>query len=122
MDAKAILERAGDIGARRVFGDPYERNGVTVIPAARVMGGAGGGDNAGHQAGEHDKGGARSPSGTGLGFGMVGSPAGAFVIKGDEVRWMPALDVNRIALGMQITMIVLLLVVRSVLKARAVKA
>ena len=26
-----------------VFGKPYEKNGITVIPAARVMGGGGGG-------------------------------------------------------------------------------
>jgi hypothetical protein len=30
---------------RRVYGDPYERNGVTLIPAAQVAGGAGGGED-----------------------------------------------------------------------------
>ena len=34
----------------RVFGDPYEKDGLTVIPAVRVMGGAGGG------AGQDDEG------------------------------------------------------------------
>jgi len=39
-----ILADAGKtLGVRRIYGDPYEKNGVTVIPAARVMGGAGGG-------------------------------------------------------------------------------
>jgi uncharacterized spore protein YtfJ len=27
----------------QVFGEPYEKNGVTIIPAARIFGGAGGG-------------------------------------------------------------------------------
>jgi uncharacterized spore protein YtfJ len=26
-----------------VFGEPYEKDGVTIIPAARIRGGAGGG-------------------------------------------------------------------------------
>ena len=30
------------ITVKRVFGDPFEKNGVTVIPAAKVMGGGGG--------------------------------------------------------------------------------
>ncbi len=28
--------------AKRVFGEPYEKNGMTVVPVAKVMGGAGG--------------------------------------------------------------------------------
>lgn len=32
---------------RRVYGDPYERDGVTFIPAARVSGGGGGGTGTG---------------------------------------------------------------------------
>ena len=35
-----VLEEARDvIGVRRVYGEPYPKNGVTVIPAARIMGG-----------------------------------------------------------------------------------
>ena len=38
-----LMRDAGQsIGARRIFGEPYEKNGVTVIPAARIMGGIGG--------------------------------------------------------------------------------
>ena len=57
-------------------------------------------------------------TGSGTGFGMMGSPAGAYVIKGEDVRWVPALDVNRIVLGAQIVAIVLILAVRSVARAR----
>ena len=31
---------------RRVYGEPYEKNGVTIIPAAMVFGGGGGGGGA----------------------------------------------------------------------------
>jgi uncharacterized spore protein YtfJ len=36
-----MIEQARDtMTVRRVFGDPYEKNGVTVIPAARAAVGA----------------------------------------------------------------------------------
>jgi len=70
---------------RRVFGDAVERDGVTVIPAAVLRGGVGGG-------GGQDEQGQR---GEGGGFGLVARPAGAYVIKNGEVRWHPAFDLNR---------------------------
>jgi uncharacterized spore protein YtfJ len=78
------------ITVKRVFGEPYGRNGVTIIPAAKVMGGGGGG------AGESPEGQGR---GSGTGFGLAGKPVGAYVIRGDEVKWQPAVDVNRIIAG-----------------------
>ncbi len=78
------------VSVKRVFGEPYQQNGVTVIPAARVIGGGGGG------AGENADGGNR---GSGTGFGLVGRPVGAFVVRGDDVAWQPAIDVNRIVAG-----------------------
>ena len=122
MDATAILEQARDLGARRVFGEPYEKNGVTVIPAARVFGGAGGGDSGSRPSGDGEATGAKAPAGMGVGYGMSGSPAGAFVIKGSDVQWMPALDVNRIVFGMQVMLIVLFFMIRSVAKARIAKS
>jgi uncharacterized spore protein YtfJ len=79
------------MNVRRVFGDPYEKNGVTVIPAARVQGGAGGG------AGQGPEG--TGGEGGGTGFGLSAKPAGAFVVKGDDVSWRPAVDVNRLILS-----------------------
>ncbi len=39
MDVKETFEAARDsLTVRRVYGEPYERNGVTVIPAASVHG------------------------------------------------------------------------------------
>lgn len=68
--------------ARTVFGEPIERDGVLVIPAARVRGGGGGGGDNQQNAGG--------------GFGLTAAPAGAYVVRDDQVRWEPALDVNRI--------------------------
>jgi uncharacterized spore protein YtfJ len=79
-----ILEGARDaITVKRVYGDPVEREGVTIVPAAAVGGGGGGGGDA-----EGNGGG---------GFGVKARPVGAWVIRGDEVAWRPAVDVNRIA-------------------------
>jgi len=100
-DVRQTIEGARDvISVQRVFGDPYEKNGVTVIPAARVQGGAGGGGGDG-PGGEG--------TGIGAGFGVNARPAGAFVIRGEEVDWRPAIDVNRVILGGQLIAIAALL-------------
>jgi uncharacterized spore protein YtfJ len=78
---------------KRVFGEPFQKNGVTVIPAASVVGGGGGGQGENPE----DSGVSR---GSGTGFGLAARPAGAYVIRGDEVRWQPAIDVNRIMVGL----------------------
>jgi uncharacterized spore protein YtfJ len=104
--ALAFLDRARDtLTVRRVYGDPIERDGITVIPAAKVRGGGGGGaDNLGNGGG---------------GFGVSATPAGAYVIKDGNVTWKPAIDATRIALMGQLVAIVFLLTVRSVVKALA---
>ena len=71
---------------KRVYGEPYEKDGLTVIPTAAVRGGAGGGTG-------HDE---KGQEGEGGGFGVTGKPAGAFVIKDGKVKWLPAVDPNRI--------------------------
>jgi hypothetical protein len=45
-------------------------------------------------------------------------PLGAFVVKGDDVSWRPAVDVNRVILGSQIVAILALLVARSIIRSR----
>lgn len=102
-----LSEARSAISAREVFGEPIEKNGVTLIPAAKISGGGGGGgDGNAQQAG-------------GAGFGVMSHPAGAFVIKGSQVTWHPAIDVNRIVLMGQVVAIVALLTVRTAIKARA---
>lgn len=111
MEVQEVLAQARDaMTVKRVFGEPYEKNGVTVIPAARVQGGAGGG------GGEGPEGQGR---GSGTGFGLSARPVGAYLIRGDEVTWRPAVDLNRIVLGGQIVAIVALLTIRAIVKARA---
>jgi uncharacterized spore protein YtfJ len=115
MEPTDLIAQVRDtMSVKRVFGDPYERNGVTVIPAASIRGGGGAGQ------GEGAGGTAETPSATGSGsgggFGVVAKPAGVYVIEGDNVRWQPAIDVNRVIVGGQIVAIVLLLVLRSIFR------
>lgn len=102
-DAKSAMR------ASEVFGAPYEKNGVTVIPAAKIAGGAGGGGNEGE------------PQAGGGGFGVYARPVGAFVIKGGDVSWQPALDLNRVILMGQVVAIVALLTARAIMKTMATR-
>jgi uncharacterized spore protein YtfJ len=112
MDVQDVIGQARDaITVKRVFGEPYERNGVTVIPVAQVQGAAGGGGGEG-PAGQGGK-------GSGSGFGMSARPVGAFLIRGDELTWRPTVDVTRIVLGGQFVAVIALLTFRSIAKARA---
>jgi uncharacterized spore protein YtfJ len=114
MDVNQLMQQTRDtLTVSRLFGEPHERNGVTVIPVAVVRGGGGGGQGEG--SGPEGVG---SGSGSGGGFGLAGKPAGVYVVQGDGVRWRPAVDVNRIVLGAQVVMVVALLVLRSVLRRR----
>ena len=118
MNSADVLEKARDaMSVKRVFGEPYERDGVTLVPVATIAGGGGGGSGASGGGADGDDG-ASAGSGEGGGFGVAAKPAGVFVINGDDVRWQPAVDVNRIVLGGQIVGIVFLLVLRSILRTR----
>ena len=111
MDVQSVMAQARDaITVKRVFGEPYQAEGVTVIPAAKVIGGAGGGE--GERPKEQEK-------GAGSGFGVVARPVGAYLIRGGQVSWRPAIDVNRIVLGGQVVMAIALLTIRTIVKARA---
>jgi uncharacterized spore protein YtfJ len=107
MDLMETISAARDaITVKRVYGEPYERNGVVVIPAAAVQGGGGGG-------GEGD-----GQSGSGGGFGLRARPVGAYVIRGEQVSWEPAMDLNRVIVGGQLLALATLLVVRSIARRR----
>jgi uncharacterized spore protein YtfJ len=101
----AINQARDTMTVRRVYGEPYQEEGLTVIPAASVSGGGGGGGDV-----EGNGGG---------GFGVIARPAGAWVIKDREARWRPAIDVNRTIFMGQIVAIVALLVGRSIVKSLA---
>ncbi|KFA86920.1 spore germination protein GerW family protein [Archangium violaceum] len=102
MDVNEVIDRARDaFSVRRVYGDPIQQGEVTVIPAARVTGGGGGGGGEGPLA-EGAQGAESASKGYGSGFGLNARPAGAFILRKGKVRWMPAVDVNRIILGAQV--------------------
>jgi len=107
VSVQDVIAQARDaMTVKRVFGEPYEKDGIVLVPAAAVRGGAGGGSD------PEGKGG-------GSGFGLMARPVGAFLIRDGDVRWQPALDLNRVILGGQMVAIVALLVVRTLLKGRA---
>ena len=109
MNVQELLSQARDnMTVKRVFGDPIEKDGLTVIPVASVVGGAGGGSGESQDEG----------AGSGAGYGLVARPAGAYIIKDGEVSWQPALDVNRVILGGQIVAVVVALTIGSVIRAR----
>jgi uncharacterized spore protein YtfJ len=110
MDVENLLAKAADnLSVRRAFGTAYEKDGMLIIPVAIVAGGGGGGtaqtrrgnlaaspddppgeDTTAHDATPQDSG--RTEAGGG--FGGLVLPSGAYVVKGDQVRWVPAVDVT----------------------------
>ena len=101
-----IMDQVKDVvGSATVFGEPYVKNGLTVIPASKVSVAGGGGSEADAQRGS--------------GFGLDARPIGVFAIKGDEVSWVPAIDINRIVLVGQIVGVVTILAIRSIVKTLA---
>jgi uncharacterized spore protein YtfJ len=122
MDVENLLAKMSDnLSVRRAFGTAYEKDGILIIPVAIVVGGGGGGtspsrrgnpaarpdsppekpdsppeknamadDAAAQDSGRTDAGG---------GFGAMVLPSGAYVVKGDEVRWVPAVDVTIVVLA-----------------------
>jgi uncharacterized spore protein YtfJ len=100
MELDKVLNSARDaITVKRVYAEPYEKDGITVIPAAAVRGGAGGGTG-------HDQ---KGQEGQGGGFGVAGKPAGAYVIKDGRVTWRPAVDPNRVIMTLGLVAVAYLL-------------
>ncbi len=114
MELMDVIAKAREsMTATIVFGEPVNQDGLTVIPAARVTGGAGGG------TGQSGKGEGEQQTGQGGGFGLRSAPVGAFVIKDGEVSWRPAVDLNKVILGGQIVGIIALLALRSIVRTLA---
>ena len=101
MNMPEVLDEVrASIEAKRVYADPVHEDGVTVVPAATVRGGGGGGtDDEGQSGG---------------GFGIAGSPTGAWIVKEGQVTWKPAIDVTKVLVLGELTAIVGLFAWRSV--------
>ena len=80
----------------RVFGDPYTVGDATIIPVARLSGGAGGGGGEGTGQGEE------SGRGFGTGFGLTVQPVGVYEVRDGSACWKPAFDANRLMQGSQV--------------------
>jgi len=108
MDVGNLLMKASDnLSVRRAFGTAYEKDDMLIIPVAMVAGGGGGGtarhrrrDPAAGPGGLPEGGTAGPGAGpqepgqvdAGGGFGGLVLPVGAYVVKGGQARWVPAVD------------------------------
>lgn len=71
--------------AQIVYGDPIEKDGTVLLPAAWVAGGGGGGSEPGDEPGSERGGG---------GFGLFARPAGSWVVTAEGAKWVPAVDLT----------------------------
>lgn len=104
MDIQEMIARMQDAATvKRVYGDPYEKDGVNVIPVARVS--ARGGSGAA-RSGEH----------SGGGFRVDAEPVGAYVIRDGEIEWQPVFDLSAVIRRGQLVGAVALVVLWAVIK------
>ena len=112
MDVGKLLAKVSDdLSVHRAFGTAYEKDDMLIIPVALVTGGGGGGTaRPRHRDPEGGPGSPleESPAGpdatpkdsertdAGGGFGGLVLPTGAYVVKGGQVRWVPAVDVTMV--------------------------
>lgn len=98
MDVQEMVAKMQDAATvERVYGEPYEKDGVGVIPAARVS--ARGGSGAA-RGGEH----------SGGGFRVDAEPVGAYVIRDGQFEWQPVFDLNGVVRRGQLVGVAALLV------------
>ncbi len=99
-----LAQRLGiSANAATIYGEPVERGGVTVIPAAKAMYGFGGGT--GSKAGEE---------GTGGGGGVAIKPVGYIEIKDGQTRFRSIHDPQNLVKTIAVGGIVALLSIRSI--------
>jgi uncharacterized spore protein YtfJ len=115
MDVGNLLLKASDnLSVRRAFGAAYEKDDMLIIPVAIVGGGGGGGTGRSRRR-DPAAGPGRPPEGepagedlapedsgrvdAGMGFGGLVLPAGAYVVKGGQVRWVPAVDMTLVVIA-----------------------
>ena len=121
MDVQELLGKvAQHLSVSRAFGTAYEKDGSLVIPVALVAGGGGGGegssplatiDNGDDSRADVGESNDIASSGSGGGFGGVVMPVGVYVVKDEQVRWVPALNAN-------LVIVVAFLTLRMVARAR----
>ncbi|WP_158855352.1 spore germination protein GerW family protein [Halorhabdus sp. CUG00001] len=101
-----ITERAS---VERVYGDPIDRDGRTVVPVARVAYGFGGGVGEGSATSTETEGEsepAGSGSGAGGGGGGMAKPVGALEITEDGTRFVRVSDRRQLAGALTVGLLV----------------
>jgi uncharacterized spore protein YtfJ len=87
--AAPILDRLHRlISTATVYATPVEHDGLTVIPAARIIAGGGGGNGTDEGEERHGDGG---------GAGLIARPAGAYIVADGRVTWKPAVTIETVA-------------------------
>lgn len=107
MEIHELLEKmAENVSVRRSFGAAYERDGALVIPVALVAGGGGGGEGPMNaqatksvEPAKEATPDAQTSTGRGGGFGGLVLPMGVYVVKDDQVKWVPSYDATLIVLA-----------------------
>jgi uncharacterized spore protein YtfJ len=87
---KLAEKLGGSASARAVFGDPVERDGVTVIPVARFRYGFGGGSGRGGGRGRRHNGdgsGDEDQYGSGAGGGVQAGPIGYIELRDGQASF-----------------------------------
>jgi uncharacterized spore protein YtfJ len=114
MDVQDLMNRVSqNFSVTCAFGTAYEKDGTLVIPVALVTGGGGGGENSPatsppassdiDKLNESLEGGpakGQSEMGAGAGFGGAVLPLGVYVVKGDQVSWVPVVNVVSVIAGL----------------------
>jgi uncharacterized spore protein YtfJ len=122
VDVQELLAKvAQHLSVSRAFGTAYEKDGSLVIPVALVAGGGGGGEGTSglptidpddEKLDDVDSATESEVSGgSGGGFGGVVMPVGVYVVKDEQVRWIPAVNAN-------LVIVVAFLTVRMIARAR----
>lgn len=107
FDPSGVTQAVSDtLNVDRVFGEPYEHAGTTVIPVARLLGGTGSGFGTGQLDTRNAERGEAGGQGGGGGYAARVKPLGVYVINDSGVHWRPALDLNRVILGGQAVAVV----------------
>jgi uncharacterized spore protein YtfJ len=112
-DIRDLLSQVqGSARVSTAVGEPVQVGDRVIIPVAEVAFGGGGGGGATTETTQEEN------RGSGAGAGMRIRPLGCWSIGPDGERWIPALDINRLAVVGGIVAITLLWVLRGLARRR----
>ncbi len=109
-----VAEKIGSTGVTTVFGQPVEREGVTVIPVARAMWGFGAGTGLDNPSKDKQS----TPTGIGMSFGDGGGggvmiePVGYIELANGQARFRPIVVVPVVPLAIAGGVVLAILVLR----------